>query len=35
MGIIGIEKLILNFHYKMDFIENNAVYKLGASIALA
>lgn len=35
MGIINIEKLILDFYYKMGFIGNNAIYKLGASIALA
>ena len=33
VGIIGIKKLILDFRYKVGFKGNNAIYKLGASIA--
>ena len=35
VGTIGIEKLILHLRYEAGPIGNDAVHKLGASIALA
>ena len=35
VGPIGIEKLILHLRYEAGSIGNDAVHKLGASIALA